>query len=840
MEAFKRILPIIIWIGLSGCFETGLTESNGLTSINATQSTPYNFQFNIPHTKNTPTSIHWNFGDGYQAKGNNVAHRYTSPGMYSVTASWESSGKVFEDTVQIEINGDFQSLLIQPQHPFAIDSDHNDPNQVTQSNDIEPQVLPNPIRLSGILMAKNHCQAGHLCENGDLLDQYAFNIKYGDQLKLTIIKGSINLDLHQNKHVNFAEKNITSELTIPSYKLIEGEYQLQLSLPSGETHTQYIIEITQHVNIDERAFQPGKLIVNWEHSNYPELIDISDPRLISVDLTQGKPNIQQAKAKLQMVNPVKSVSLNYYRNAYSTDSLTWPLIQQKIEQLWTPLLSRGHIPGSHSTVAVLDSGVYFQHNNFTGTTFRDGYDFVSDPLNSGDHDGWDSDPSDPGDRTLSYHGTHVTGIIAAQPSDQNKHIQGIAWGADIMPLRVLGKNGGTSYDLIQALRYAAGLPNDSGKLPSAPADIINLSLGGPQFSIAEHATIQEVIESGAIVVAAAGNQGAQIINFPAGYKNVISVGASNIFGQIADYSNYGAFIDVIAPGGECTSATCLSGVNSLSASGFMNQTLDTRQATWKNMSGTSMASAHVSGLLAIARSQLPALDAYEFQKRLKLGEFTDGINLTGFDETTGWGRLSSHKILELIDSSPLDSGHAWTSKTDVYLQSGQAVSIPIILRGNAHNESLSISFDSNVLTASIEKQTLNIEMRSQLASTEAITLYLNERPIKTLYAHANIDSHLPIYNPHLYLEMLGDGQLYSGLRTTADKDAWTANIPPLQTGQTIQASTDIDYDGVYCEMGEFCAQSNNQYLISGSGHLDSGYPIPLKSNLKINGSLIGR
>ncbi|MDV7397665.1 S8 family serine peptidase, partial [Arthrospira platensis SPKY1] len=131
------------------------------------------------------------------------------------------------------------------------------------------------------------------------------------------------------------------------------------------------------------------------------------------------------------------------------------------------------------------------------------------PGNAGDGDGIDPDPSDPGDRgnpdgSSSFHGTHVTGTVAAA-TNNGIGVAGVAFDARVMPLRVLGQRGGTIYDIIQAVHFAAGLPNDSGTLPTRRADVINLSLGTTAFSANLQGALDQARAAGVVVVAAAGN-----------------------------------------------------------------------------------------------------------------------------------------------------------------------------------------------------------------------------------------------------------------------------------------------------------------------------------------------
>jgi serine protease len=204
-------------------------------------------------------------------------------------------------------------------------------------------------------------------------------------------------------------------------------------------------------------------------------------------------------------------------------------------------------------VAVVDSGVLMQHPDLK-IKLSQGYDFVASRQTELDGDwGIDSDPNDPGDQFpggSTFHGTHVAGIIGAL-TDNEEGIAGVSWLTKIMPLRVLGKGGeGFDYDIEQGIRFAAGLANDSGTIPTQPADIINLSLGGSEFSLGLQKLIAEVQNQGIIVVAAAGNEDTNIPMFPASLEGVISVGAVDINKRRASYSNFGADLDLVAPGGD--------------------------------------------------------------------------------------------------------------------------------------------------------------------------------------------------------------------------------------------------------------------------------------------------
>src|SRR5262249_35290787 len=227
----------------------------------------------------------------------------------------------------------------------------------------------------------------------------------------------------------------------------------------------------------------------------------------------------------------------------------YPLIN--LPQAWD--VTTGTPDAGSVVVAVIDTGVFLAHPDLAGQLLA-GYDLISHPAKSRDGDGIDADPDDPGDAAAagqsSWHGTHVAGTIAARSNDGNG-VAGVSWGAKIMPVRVLGVGGGTSYDIIQGVRYAAGLSNDSGTVPSKPADAANLPLGCQNcFPQAAQDAYAAARAAGMIVVAAAGNESSAEPGYPASYDGVISVSAVTMSGAKAPYSNTGPHVAIAAPGGD--------------------------------------------------------------------------------------------------------------------------------------------------------------------------------------------------------------------------------------------------------------------------------------------------
>lgn len=253
-------------------------------------------------------------------------------------------------------------------------------------------------------------------------------------------------------------------------------------------------------------------------------------------------------------------------------------------------------------VAVLDTGS-LAHPDMAGR-FAGGHDFVSGS-NSNDGGGRDTDPSDPGDwcgtAPSSWHGLHVAGTIGAA-TDNGVGVAGLDWGAQIVPVRVLGTCTGSLLDIADGLRWAAGLSVAGVPANTRPAKVLNLSLGGAgACPVTFQSAVDDVTAAGAVVVVAAGNQSGDVTNvWPANCDDVITVGATNRVGNLASYSNFGAAVDIAAPGGDS------DGSGAILSTGNAGATTPGAYA-YTSKAGTSMATPHVSGVLSLMLSIDPSL-----------------------------------------------------------------------------------------------------------------------------------------------------------------------------------------------------------------------------------------
>ncbi len=261
--------------------------------------------------------------------------------------------------------------------------------------------------------------------------------------------------------------------------------------------------------------------------------------------------------------------------------------------------------GSGVTVAVIDTG-YRNHVDLDSKILP-GYDFISDATTGNDGDGRDSDAQDPGDWTnanecysgspatdSSWHGLHVAGTVAAE-TNNGQGVAGVAWDADILPVRVLGKCGGYTSDIADGIIWSSGGSVSGVPSNANPAEVLNLSLGG---SGSCPSTTQSAIDTaranGSTVVVAAGNSDENASGHtPANCNGVITVASVDRGGNRAYYSNYGSVVDLAAPGGETTVSS--NGVLSTLNSGSSTPGSD----NYEFYQGTSMAAPHVAGIAAL-------------------------------------------------------------------------------------------------------------------------------------------------------------------------------------------------------------------------------------------------
>jgi serine protease len=308
---------------------------------------------------------------------------------------------------------------------------------------------------------------------------------------------------------------------------------------------------------------------------------------------------------------------------------------------WTVTKGLGSI-----NVAVIDTG-YRQHIDLA--TVLPGYDFISDPAVARDGNGRDADARDEGTYGTaaecgtssavdsSWHGTHLAGTIAAL-MDNGLGGTGIAPNVKILPVRVLGKCGsGLMSDIIDGMRWAAGIAVPGVAVNPNSARVLNLSLGSDgACSNSMQAVVTEIVNAGKVIVTAAGNGGSTTVTSPANCSGVIAVTAHAINGDNAYYADIGPEITISAPGGGCgfanygnslCSTSNSRGVYSLSNAGTSAASTD----SYVSYSGTSMATAHVAGVAALMLSQNTALTPVQIKSYLQSSTRPHPANTTCTD-----------------------------------------------------------------------------------------------------------------------------------------------------------------------------------------------------------------
>ncbi|MEU6177164.1 S8 family peptidase [Streptomyces coeruleorubidus] len=345
--------------------------------------------------------------------------------------------------------------------------------------------------------------------------------------------------------------------------------------------------------------------------------------------------------------------------------------------------------GTGVTVAVIDTG-YVAHSDLAANIVG-GYDFISDTAVSVDGNGRDSNPADPGDwynanecgagipaSNSSWHGTHVAGTIAAATGN-GKGIAGIAHSAKISPVRVLGKCGGYDSDIIDAITWASG-----GTVSGVPANtnvakVINMSLGGGgACSSATQSAINGAVNRGTSVVVAAGNENQNASSSsPANCNNVITVAATNRAGSRASYSNYGAVVDISAPGGETRTSTA-NGILSTLNSGTKTPSSE----SYAYYQGTSMATPHVAGLAALMKSANSALTPAQIESAIKANARPLPGTCSG---GCGAGLADAAKTVQAVKGGT-PTGTTFSSTTAVAIpDNGAAIESPISVTGRSGN-----------------------------------------------------------------------------------------------------------------------------------------------------------
>jgi subtilisin family serine protease len=426
----------------------------------------------------------------------------------------------------------------------------------------------------------------------------------------------------------------------------------------------------------------------------------------------------------------------------------WHYNMLNLPATWDGFSSENEI-GAGIVVGIIDSGILWdatdpakQHPDFNCEVapgkpkILPGYDFVQN-----DNNAFDSDPN------AGFHGTHVAGTVGAC-SNNALGVTGVAWKTQILPIRALDGSGGSIEDIARAVYWAAGISSSSlGVIPNNPnpAHVINMSLGGEQSpSPVLQAAVNAANAKGVVVVVAAGNgdfsTGKPLdaaVFTPANLQGVIPVGALAPDKARASYSNYGSTVALVAPGGDFDQRSVVDdGVLSVLGCGagdlgqFNNPQGGTTPPCGSNnwgygsYHGTSMASPHVAGVVALMMSKNAALRGTDPNNWVRIRSYlTDSSSVTGLSrclQGCGAGLLDAGKAVQAATNLPsIGAVIVNANATEINLGSSQNQRTFTIQNVGDTPTNLNISAAGNGLSVTPSTVTLNPNQ------TQVITVNLN-------------------------------------------------------------------------------------------------------------------
>lgn len=394
---------------------------------------------------------------------------------------------------------------------------------------------------------------------------------------------------------------------------------------------------------------PDKTVEHMLNAMSSETLDTSNDITIA-DVPPGEsvesfmktladqPNVEYAQPNYLYTFETVSVNDTYVGNQ-------WYLDVMNVFDAWDTTMGSSSVK-----VAVIDTGVDLNHPDLTGR-FIAPTDVVDNDGNAQDDDG---------------HGTHVAGIIGAV-ANNTRGVAGIAPSVKLMPIDVFGYYdtgagktvfGALTSEVIEGIDYAV----------ANGADIINISLGGADYDNAFKEAIDDAVNVGIVVVAAAGNKGENGIHYPSDYDSCISVIATDWNDEKAGYSNYGAGKDISAPGGDDNSLP--DSYDSYILSTSYDPATHTSGYAWMN--GTSMASPMVSGVVALMLSVNPGLTVDQVKDILN--DTAVDLAAPGWDEATGAGRVNAAAAVSAaagIPYTPVSVAGITLSDTALDLTAGE-------------------------------------------------------------------------------------------------------------------------------------------------------------------------
>ncbi len=775
------------------------------------------------------------------------------------------------------------SGTITPSSGSRVDGDVNDLAYSYTANDTlnTAQAIPNPVTLGGFVSLSGTGKVGDRFANqGDNRDYFRIQLTPGQTVRLTEHNSIANLDLflYDSSGVEIGFSNslvaLTERVNAPANFTGARDFFIEVRAVAGQSNYTLVTGLTGLSVQDSNPrptdnFVPGELIIDFRDTILPAgvTVDSLHARAGSVGLQAraGAPgrsmlmyigNVTQRAQLMQSLGTgvtvkatstklqekletilalkalrkrpdIKQVRLNYIyqpqqipNDAEYSSQWHYPLIN--LPQAWDVTTGSSNV-----IVAVIDTGVLLNHPDFAGKLVP-GYDFIKDAAVARDGDGIDANPDDPGDRgygvSSTFHGTHVAGTIGAA-SNNTIGVAGVGWNVKIMPLRALGLGGGTTYDIEQAILFAAGLPNDSNTVPGQRADVINLSVGGPGGAgTTPKAYVDARSKAGVIIVASAGNDSSSVPVYPASYNGVVSVSAVNLSKGLAFYSSFGPYVDVAAPGGDAS--TNLNGdrypdgvmsTQGSDAGGTITFGYGIKQ-------GTSMAAPHIAGVVALMKSVHPGLTPAEFDAELQSEAITEDLGTARRDDRFGWGLIDALKAVlraQLLAGGTPPANNPFLVVSPGSLNFATSGTSTVLDVRNAGTGTLTVSSptedsggwltvtETNVDANKLGNYTVTID-RTGLANgtyTATITYTSNANTVKipiimqvqsaSVFDDAGLQ-YILLYDP-------ATSSVVTQVTASAANGTYSYSFKNVAAGTyQLYAGTDFDNDGFICSPGESC------------------------------------
>lgn len=739
----------------------------------------------------------------------------------------------------------------------AIDNDTNDstqPGWAGNDTSATAQSLSTPVQLVGYLNMPGQGPAGKTYAAGDQQDIFKVNLLAGQVVELSLASNTAENDIDLTL---FDVATGTSATPVGASSSTGTRECISITRDGSYFVVPWIVKgaamYTLHISAandgttcangmsSKALFAPGELVAKVSGPSFA-LLNTSGkaaapiPQLLSVptsaklltsqtfailgiadqrdaDIEQALNTLRYAKALMASGN-YAYVEPNFIMEPFSSYAPNDP---NYADQLWNytqislpdamDRINSLSVTNPAPIVAVIDYAFLATHPELA--------DHIVDPysfLNSGTESGVGSNPSE-------NHGTLVSGFAVAT-ANNGLYGAGVAPMAKLMPIRFSGND----FQAAHAILYAAGLPNASGTVPARKADVINMSWGTITTCSALFGDVMaQARTQNVVLVAATGNTDAgkltpPVVASPANCPGVIAVGASTVQKNRAAYSNYGPALTLTAPGGDPD--------NNIYGSGLTR---------WGGTYGTSFAAPQVAGVIALMRYVAPGITPPQIDTLIATGRLTDDLGVAGRDDEFGQGMINALKAV--------NEARAFASGTDIpgaIVASPASLSFGSTLSSARLKLNLTASGSEVVSSITTSSPAITITPASSVNATNKLGDYTisvdrsklpvgASYPVLTVMTSARSFS-VPITVVKLAATSKGTGTAGSILiratnlatttsysqRVTPMAGVYTWRLTSMRGGTyVLNASTDLDNDGNYCEPGEGCGDypGNGQTFI---------------------------